>query len=664
MSDPIRGQQGNPSPDAPRGTYDAERIRELRERLYSRGTDTDRVERHSIPPVAQPRTPEPTRAVPPPVAPQPPKPALTPAAVSYEEEPMSKQKRPYRIWVIIASIIFFVAALVISGALMFFGGNDISGENISISASGPLQAGGGEEFRFRVALANQNTVPIQAATLIIEYPRGTQSMTDPPQDLSIERRSLDTIGTGETVNVELSARMYGEENEEHEIRTRIEYRVAGSNATFEKHAEPLRFKISTSPVVLSIDSVKTVSSGQEIELELTVQSNSPTPLSDLLVKMAYPNGFDFTDAEPSPVSGEDTWHIAEIGTGEQQTITIRGLLTGYEDEVREFNVVAGVSGGSNPHELGSQLATGRSEVTIEKPFLSLEMSISGNEDETVIVGMKDNATVNITFKNSLDTVIYDGEVAVELGGNSVGRFDVDVNDGFYDSSKNTITWIGAEEPSLREILPGAENSFSFRVSPKENVGAGAELTLEVTAKGKRIFDDRPTEAIQGTLTRTVRVESIPELSGDVYHATGPFTNSGPVPPVAGMVTQYTITLRTAAGSNDITGAEVTATLPQYVDWLDLVSDGDSVTYNPTTRVVKWMVGDVDGGETADVSMQVSFKPSSSQVGRTPTLLDIQRLRATDRFTGTVVRDEYSALTTRISNREDEDEREGQVQPAS
>ncbi len=661
MSDPTLGQQGNSSPDAQRGTYDTERIRELRERLYARGADINRVGRNPIPHVTQQHT-VPTPVVPSPAVSKPP--VATPSAVSYREESMPKQKRSYRTWVIIASIVFFVAALVISGALMFFGGNAISGENISISASGPLQVGGGDEFKFRVALSNQNTVPIQSATLIIEYPRGTQSMTDPPQDLSIERRSLDTIGTGELVNVELSARMYGDENEEHEIRTRIEYRIDGSNATFEKRAEPLRFKISTSPIVLSIDSVSTVSSGQEVELDLTVQSNSPTALNNLLVKMAYPNGFDFTDSEPEPVSGEDTWRITSMEPGEKKTITIRGLLTGYEDEIREFNASAGISEGSNPNELGSQLATGKSEITIEKPFLALEVGINGNNDETVIVGTEEDATVSIEFKNSLDTVIYDGEVAVKLGGNSVSRFEVNTTNGFYDSSKGTITWIGAEESSLREILPGDTNSFSFRISPKDNVGAGAELTLEITAKGKRIFDNRPTEVIQGTLTRTVHVESIPELLGDVYHATGPFTNSGPVPPVANTVTQYTLTLQTTAGSNDITGGEVTATLPQYVDWLDLVSDGDSVTYNPTTRVVKWIVGDVAGGETADVSMQVSFKPSTSQVGRTPTLLDIQRLRATDRFTGTVVRDDHSALTTYISNREDEDERDGQVQPAS
>jgi hypothetical protein len=664
MSDPKQEQANDVTiQDAQRSTYDADRIREMRERLYTRGIDAPYVSRRSALPAQHVQSTEPLRTVPPPVVAAP-TPIPVPTAVSYKEASMAKPKRSYRTWIIVVSTLFFVGALALSAALMFFGDSTISGENISIRASGPLQIGGGEEFVFRIAVANQNTVPIQAATLILEYPRGTQSAGEKVEDLTIERRALDSIGAGELVNVELAARVYGAENEEREIRARIEYRIEGSNATFEKYAEPLRFKIGTSPVVLAIDAVKTVASGQEIELALTVQSNSPTPISNLLVKMTYPDGFDFTSSDPQTVSGEDTWRIDELRSGEKAVIIVKGLLTGYESDARQFGVAAGTADGNNTYAFGSQLATGRTEVTIEKPFLTIDTSINGNSEDVVIVGKEENAVVNITFTNSLDTVIYDGEVSVALQGNALNRFEVDVNNGFYDSSKNTITWISAEESALREILPGGTNTFSFRIAPKESVGTGAELELIVTARGERIFDNRPTEEIRGTIERTIRIESVPELSSDVYHETGPFTNSGPVPPVADTVTQYTLTLQTKAGANDITGAEVTATLPQYVNWLDLVSDGDAVSYNATTRVLKWTIGDLKGSATAEVSMQVSFKPSTSQVGRTPTLLDVQRLRATDRFTGTVVRDEYPALTTRISNADGESERDGQVRPPS
>ena len=59
-------------------------------------------------------------------------------------------------------------------------------------------------------------------------------------------------------------------------------------------------------------------------------------------------------------------------------------------------------------------------------------------------------------------------------------------------------------------------------------------------------------------------------------------------------------------------------------------------------------------------MQVSFLPSLTQVGTTPTILEAQRFKATDRFTGTIVRAEHSALTTGLYYEEDKDLRDGRV----
>jgi hypothetical protein len=571
------------------------------------------------------------------------------------------RRASYRKKLVLGSAAFFLLALLISAGMLFFGGSTISGDNITITTSGPLQVGGGEELPFRVTITNQNAVPIESATLVVDYPRGTQSVTEEGKELTTERRSLDTIAAGETVNIELSGRMYGEENEEQDIRVRIEYRVDGSNATFEKRADPLHFRIGTSPVVLTFDTVNAVSSGQEIEVGLTVQSNAPAAIDDLLVKIAYPQGFDFTSAEPEVVSGEDTWRIDRIEPGETQHITVRGLLTGNETEVRQFTATAGVSSVSGSYELSSQLAAAKTDITLEKAFFNLGVSINGNSDSTVIISNNEPATIDIDFTNSLNTTIYDGEVVVTLEGNALDKFTINPHGGFYDSSKHTITWIGAEEHSLKEIVPGDTSALTFSISPRENIGTGIELNLSVAANGNRVSEARPTEEIKGTAERSIRIESVPTLAGDVYHSTGPFTNSGPVPPVAESTTEYTLTLRTTAGSNDMTDGEVTATVPQYVNWLDLVTDSTAVSYNSATRVMKWTVGDLDAGKTAEVSMQVSLKPSTSQIDRTPTLLDIQRLKATDRFTGTVVRAESPALTTRVSNAAGEDDRDGSVQ---
>ncbi len=59
-------------------------------------------------------------------------------------------------------------------------------------------------------------------------------------------------------------------------------------------------------------------------------------------------------------------------------------------------------------------------------------------------------------------------------------------------------------------------------------------------------------------------------------------------------------------------------------------------------------GNITAGERKEVSFQVSITPSTSQVGRTPTLLQSQTLRATDRFTGTRLQAQADPVYTELS----------------
>ncbi len=688
MSNKDTQPQNTPIPDIPKGAkentrtaIDSERIQELRNRLYSRGNVPSRSLRHELPkhaiydtleqPVSKLEVaPLEVSPVPIPTAETLPistiKPVLSGTSqventVLYSD-PMSYSNKRKSFRKIMASIgiVFFLGALAVSAFLMFSGNNTISGNNISVDVSGGITVGGGEEFQFQVAIANQNTVPIQSATLIIDYPQGSHSIDEADKEISVERKQLDSIDKGELVNIPLKVRIFGEENEEKEIRVSVDYRVSGSNATFHKDATPLKFKVSTSPVVMTFDSVKSISSGQEMELKLTIQSNSPSPLTNLLVRAEYPDGFDFTESSPDTVSGEDTWKFTTLKPAEKKTITIKGLMTGFENETRQFTATAGVANDTNANALTSMLAKAQTEVTIEPPFFDVGVSINGSTGETTVINTNETAITEIEFANTLDTAIYDGKVLVELSGNALNEFDVKATNGFYDSSKNTITWDSVDEDSLKEILPGKKSRLTFTLDPKKDIGSTPEMKLKVTVQGKRVFENRVPQELVGTAERTIRIESVPILTASIFYNSGPFTNTGPTPPVAEKVTQYTYTLMVQTGTNDITGAEMTAVLPQYVSWLDLVTAGGNVTYSAQSRTMKWLIGDMDANTEKVVSVQVSFLPSLSQVGTTPTILEAQRFKATDRFTGTVVRAEHPALTTSLYSESDGDLKDGKV----
>lgn len=573
----------------------------------------------------------------------------------------TKRARAYRLKLILAALVFFVGALAVSSGFLFFGNNKISGENISIEVNGPLAVGGGEELDLQVVIANQNTVPIEAATLIVNYPPGTQSAREPGKELYSERLQLNNIESGEVVNVPVRAIVFGEENEEKNLTVEVEYRVKGSNATFSRKAEPLRFKISTSPIVMSVNSVKSLSSGQEVKLELTVQSNSTVDLNELLVKVTYPDGFDFTKATPEPVGGRDTWRIATLKPSEKKTITLTGTLTGREEEAQHFFFSVGVPNERDKFNLASVLASASHDIQVEQPFIDLGVTINGDAGETIVVDPKGAADVSITFKNSLDTAIYDGVVKVVLSGSALDEVNVDVDGGYYDSQNNTITWDSVGRSELKEILPGSSGEVTFTLRPRSDIGRTPELKFSASVAAKRVFDDRVPQELKGTVSRTIKIASVPKIKSSVlYSEVGPFTNTGPIPPVAEKETQYTFLLSADTGTNAVSGAEVTAVLPQYVKWLGNVSEGDVVSYSSVNRTLTWRIGDMDANDHEEVWVQVAFTPSLPQIGKTPTLLETQRFKATDLFTTTVVRSEAYALTTDLANDPDVTSRDGRV----
>lgn len=577
-----------------------------------------------------------------------------------------RKKRSYRTTLILSGLIFFVVALILSSSFLFFGKNTISGDNITIGVNGPFAIGGGEELPLQIAIANQNAVPIESATLIIEYPFGTQSVEEPGRELFRDRKQLNQIKPGEVINIPIRAIVFGEENDEKTILISIEYRVSGSNAIFFKEAEPFRFKISSSPVVLSIDSVKRITSGQEVEITLTIASNAPSDISDVLVKAEYPFGFDYTESKPSPFSGRDTWLISKLAPEEEKEITIRGILFGKQDETQLFKFSVGVANERDRFSLASIFTTLTNEITIEQPFLDVNVLVGLSDEAEVVIPPNDVTRVSVQLQNTLSGTIYDGVVEVRLSGNALDESEIEVTGGFYDSSQNTITWDARSNSSLDEIQPGDTSTVRFTLKPKQggDILRTPQITLDVTVKGKRISEDRVPQELTGTVTRTLKVASVAILNSEALYSTGPFTNTGPIPPEAEDVTTYSIVLSIKNGSNAVTDSEVSTAIPPYVTWLDLTTTGSVFSYNPVTRAIVWDTGDLTAGEEKQAAFQLSIFPSISQIDEIPTLVGEQRFRATDRFTGTTIRASSFALTTELSSDPDESTHDGRIKPKS
>lgn len=629
-----------------------EQMDSLRERLYSRGEPLREHERTTLtkPVVETPKSVD----IPPPAAPINIPPPPPPVEEDHLMDDMMPSKRRYRGILIIAGVAFFALSVLLSTLYILFGQNSVSSDNIAVNLTGPFTVGGGEELQFQVGVTNQNSIAVETATLIIEYPKGTRSSDGEGTELFTERIPLTSIGSGETINRTMSARVFGEENQEQTIKASVEYRVQGSNATFFKEASPLNFKIGSAPVVIKVDADKTISSGQETTITLEVSSNSPTPLKDLLVKAEYPSGFDYTKSDPAPLSGRNIWRIDEIEPEGKATIKITGVVIGTESEKRVIKFSAGVASARDANTLSSVLAVGETEFTLEAPFLAVDVTVDGEKGETVSVAPGAQASVSIEMENTLDKNVHDGVVEVVLSGNALSDTDIQPVGGYYNSNTRTIRWDSNSDSSLDRLAPGETVRLSFSLLPEASGKQTPQVEFSVKVSGRRVSDDNASETIAGTIKRVIKVESKPGVETAISHASG---SSGPIPPVVGETTTYSIGWQAQATANSLSNVTVTASLPAYVTWTGVTGGDGQWSYNPTSRIVEWKVGTLSSGGTATGAFNITFLPSSSQIGRTPSVTGETNLRADDNFTGSVLRASASGLTTELEG----DRKSGVVQ---
>jgi hypothetical protein len=618
-----------------------EQMDSLRERLYSRGESPREHERTSIQtmPVSDMRP----KTAPAPIEPQPPLPPEDMPETLVDTGDAPRRGRSYRKILIATGVAFFALSVLVSSVYMVLGKNTVSGSNIALNVSGPFTLGGGDTLDLQVGIANQNSVTIESATLIVVYPAGTRAADDSGKELFTERIPLDSsIAPGESRNISLKSRVFGEENQEAEVKVSIEYRVKGSSATLVKEAVPHRFKISHAPVTLKLEAEKTISSGQETTVKLTVTSNSPTPMTNLMVKAEYPSGFDFSRSTPAPVSGRNVWRIDELQPEASATIDITGVIVGTKADKYVLKFSVGAAGDRNPNDIASLLAVGDTEFTLEDPFLDLQISINNSEDSVVSITPDSQATVFIDVENTLDSIIYDGVVEVKLSGNALSNTDVLTNTGYYNSNTHTVRFDSTSASGLRRLNPGATERLSLSLQPSSSGLQTPQIVLEVSASARRISQTSAREQIAGTHQRTIKLESRPTISATLVGAA-----SGPVPPVVGQETTYDILWKITNSANSISGAVVTAVLPSYVEWKGESGGAGAWSYNSGTRTIEWQAGNVNAGASASGTFRVSLLPSSSLVGRTPTLVEAAHMRATDNFTNSLLRQSSDDVTTEL-----------------
>jgi hypothetical protein len=563
--------------------------------------------------------------------------------------------------ILLGAFVFFLLASGFAVYKFFAGGNLISGDNIDIVAQGPISVAGGDTLPINIEVQNKNNVNLQVVELKIQYPDGTRS----PDDLSVPLTRYDEvlgdINVGKSVSRLVKAVMFGQENTQENITIDVEYRVPGSNAIFYKE-KIYTVLISSSPVNLTVAGVSEINSNQAMDFNVEISSNSLTVIKGLILKVDYPFGFSFVSASPQPSSlDKNTWNIGDLAPEQKRDIKISGKVQGQDGEQRVFQFTVGTPNKLDSTSVGTTFSAYSSTVTIKKPFIGVNLAINGNTGSTVAIQGGQQTRADISWQNNLASQVYDAIIKINLRGGILDKSSIQVQKGFYNSTDNSITFDKSQNGELSSIAPGNGGNTSFTFS---SFGSGTKtgsaftnpnIYMDVSVTGKRAQGDSVPEELLYSDSKDIKIVSDMRIVSNGYRTSGPFENSGPVPPVAEQATTYTVVWTITNSTNDVSGTQVTATLPSYVVWNNLTSPAsEDISFDPASNQITWNIGNIGAGAgftspSKSVAFQVSITPSLSQVGSAPTLVSNVALSGTDTFTNTTLNANGADVTTDIKS---------------
>jgi hypothetical protein len=554
---------------------------------------------------------------------------------------------------LLGSFIFFVVALAVALFIFFGGINMISSNNLDIQINAPSSTSSGEELLVNLSIVNTNRTDLEDTSLFITYPDGSQAVGVTNKTLSHETIALGTIVKGGTKDYSVRSILSGEKDSVKTFTFRIEYKVKGSNAVFSKE-KTYDVIIGSSPIFLDVSYPPEVNSGQLVTLSIDITSNSSAVITNPLVKIEYPYGFTYKSSNLPPLRDNSVWSLGDLKNGDKKNLVVTGILVGQNLEDRSFRVSAGTPTLTNSKDFDTPLVAYLATIGIRKSFFDLQ---AGTSD--VVARLGQNTPVVIKWQNTLPDKIVNAHLEATISGNVFNRSSVSVSDGgFYRSLDNTVIWDKSGVSNLQSIMPGDSGQIRFSVgsldnSPQTRSIKNPHIDVHVVMTGDRIGAE--SGVVTSSEDYTIKISSNPTLIAKSTRSSGPFTNTGAIPPRADKESTYTITWTLTNTSNDLSNTTVSAVLPPGVAWKEETSPTtERVVYNPDTRTVSWNVGNVAAGtgfssSPREVSFKVGLTPSLSQVGSPVDLIGESSLEATDTYTTFRLQVGFSSVNTHFSD---------------
>lgn len=554
--------------------------------------------------------------------------------------------------------------LVIGGGLLLIGIGTWIGytiffpsADVELSILGPNQITAGEGAVFTVRILNQSPVTLREGSVTLIFPEGSATVetgliSQGPFRIKLE---IPDVASGAEVSQEVRVRPFGTLGQEFTASGVYLYRPDNIQSKLTRTAD-IHFTIARLPLAVTVDAPDQASSGQDYTITVGIDSELSQPLVGMSLGIEFPDGFQLKTADPLfPDAESHIWSLSELTQGTSRIFSITGSIRGDPGEVKSFHVRLG------RYEESAQkwflLTDTTNGPTIAAPLLLAKTTLNGMRLGSLGPGSRVDG--NIYFKNNLPQKVENISILLSFPEKFVQLETVKGEHGFYDVTKQTLTWNPASESRLQELAPGEEGTLAFSFNLKSQLPIRIFSDKNFLFPVKTVIDTVSTPPdYQGVILQyedvaDFKLESPIGISARAAYYDSPIPNTGPIPPKVRRSTTYTVYFRLTSGANDLRDVEVRATLPGGVFWKGVIaSDLGTIEFNPSIQELIWKVPLLTAATgilrpPAGAAIQVELTPAENQVHTAPKLIEGIQAQGRDTFTNTVQSASASDLTTEL-----------------
>lgn len=503
-------------------------------------------------------------------------------------------------------IIIVVGLAILAGYSFFYGQNSFRVRDVELVIEGPIEVNSGEEVNYLIKFNNNTKVILREAELVFE----SQSY------------NLGDLLANSEGQIEVNARVLGQPDEEQELKAALYYQPENFSSSFEARAN-LMVKIISSAVLLSLEAPEQVVSGSEQEYVLTLVSKSEEAFKNLELFYDFPDDFLLTSELVNSI---------DLSPNEVRTVKFTGFVTGQEGEEKTLTVRLG------------EIAAINSGIIISGSPLSLQSEMKGQ----ALPGERLEFIIN--WQNYSDVEFSDGGITIELNGTSWDFNSIEVNDGSFDKFQKKITWTRAGVEELAAIKSG---QVKFKASVKNRLSINTFNDKNFVLLVRGVLETK--EKVSANFEQEIKINSELDFQTRAYfnEPAANIQNSGPIPPQAGQLTNYTIHWQLANGANDLENVLISASLPANISWTgqNQINQG-RLYYDSESNLINWEIGQIPAHTGSllpayEAVFQIALKPTPNQVGKLAPLINTSLLSSKDSFTEQILTTRTFALSSEL-----------------